>query len=479
MAEGDRLAVPLTPEEMEAASKAVARDETAERAVIGALLIHSVYGSGEGDNDVPYRLGPLLSASDFHFEEYAWYYEAALALAERGEEITPTTIVHELTPARVESIGGLDQVYERLVGTTAETFTAIGIEAHARVITAMAVYRRMLQAAGQLAQLATSADPASLDTTLSAAVALVQGLAEGRAALSAISIREVAVEIGSGKELDPDYRRGITAGYPALDAKVQGLVPGEIVTIGAHTTVGKTSFALGMARRQAERDIGVGYIPIEGNRKTLAHRIAASYAGVSLYYARAEGGWPEGAYDKYYNALGILAELPIHFPSRYISDVEDLVNWITVQKHQEGLSCFYVDHIDAMGSQREFRSRQAEIAHIMRTLEHTARREEVVIVVLSQVNRAVKRSKHPSMDQMREAGAKEELSQLVIMLHQDPDDGSFRVRVDKMTEGVVGPVVRSRSGDPAFELNRMSGAIDEVRSPGYTSEGVEPKPWAE
>ena len=77
--------------------------------------------------------------------------------------------------------------------------------------------------------MAGGADPAKLDETLSAAVALMQGLADGRAALAAIPIREVVRDIGSGEELDPDYRRGLTAGYPALDATVQGLVPGELI----------------------------------------------------------------------------------------------------------------------------------------------------------------------------------------------------------------------------------------------------------
>lgn len=119
----------------------------AEEAVIAALLL---------DDSASALVAAIVRPADFFREQNAWIYDACLALAERGEPITLPTVAHELDCAgRLDAAGG--EFY--LVEISGKYFTAVGVEAHARIVANCAIYRMLIGAAQQIAQLAYAAGP--------------------------------------------------------------------------------------------------------------------------------------------------------------------------------------------------------------------------------------------------------------------------------------------------------------------------------
>lgn len=136
--------------------------------MIAALLL---------DEDAFARVLPLLQPADFFREQHAWCFEACIALADRSEPITIVTLAHELDRAgRLDAAGG----EPALVEIAGRHFTATGVEAHARIVARDALYRRLIQAAGQIAQLAHKGGP-DAGRVLAAAAGLLLGIERGSA----------------------------------------------------------------------------------------------------------------------------------------------------------------------------------------------------------------------------------------------------------------------------------------------------------
>ena len=160
----------LRPDSSPPAGGLPPHDVAAEEAVIAALLL-------DATESYP-RVLPLLQPRDFFREQNGWCYDACLALADRGEAITIPTLAHELERAgRLDAMGGEPYLAE-LVG---RHFSAVGVEAHARIVARDALYRRLIQAAGQIAQTAYEGGP-DAGRVISAAEALLLGIRSTEAA---------------------------------------------------------------------------------------------------------------------------------------------------------------------------------------------------------------------------------------------------------------------------------------------------------
>ena len=97
---------------------------------------------------------PLVEAADFVDEGCAWCYEAAQSLADRGPRITMQTLAHELECAgRLDRLGGERGLAARLGAHLSDD------DAHAGIVARDALYRRMIDADGQLARIASEAGP--------------------------------------------------------------------------------------------------------------------------------------------------------------------------------------------------------------------------------------------------------------------------------------------------------------------------------
>lgn len=433
-------------------------DAIAEEAVIAALLL---------DDDAILRVvGEGLQPADFFREQNRWCFEAAIALSERGEPVTIPTLAHELDrSSHLDAIGGEPELVE-IVG---RHFTAQGVEAHAKIVARDATYRRMIQAAGQIAALAY-AGSANVEDALGEAENLLRGVSTANVNGGAHHISEV-VDAG-----DSEDRKLVTTGFTAVDRVVRGVGMGEVVTIGARTNHGKTAFAVGMAYRQAASGTPIAYLPIEGNAKMIAHRMAAITAKVSLGYGE-QMGWAPGEREYYDGAYRALGGLPVFMPLPKDTPrtVAGICAWITRAARHDGIKVAYIDHIDHLVMEpNKGQSTAGAYSDAMKRVAEVAGREQIGVVVLSQVNREVRRSDEivPEMWMMRESGAKEEDSQTILMLGVTPDDANtlypdrgqwMHVRVAKLKDYAgSGWITAPESMAPVLWLDERSGAVREV-----------------
>jgi len=117
-------------------------DIAAEEAVIAAMLL---------DEDAVFAVLPYLKPEDFFREQNRWTFESCVSIASMGDIPTIPTVGHDLDRrGLLDAIGG----YQYLAEIVGKYFTAVGVEAHARIVARDAFYRRLIQVAAQLAQMA-------------------------------------------------------------------------------------------------------------------------------------------------------------------------------------------------------------------------------------------------------------------------------------------------------------------------------------
>jgi replicative DNA helicase len=388
-------------------------DIEAEEAVIAALLV---------DSEAIFHISPILKPVDFFREKNAWVYEACLDLWNRDDAINQITVAHELArKERLEDVGG--QTY--LADTIRRLPTSVGVEFYARIVKRDATYRGLIHAATGILQMAYEA-PAEIESVFTRAEDLIQRLRGGENFRDFVHIAQLLqayleedVEAAEGRALD-----AIMTGYNDLDLLLGGLKRSDLVIIGARPSVGKSSFALGIARNAAvKQGANVAFFSLEMSSEQLAVRLLAAESGVDSTRLRF-GQQTELEERRIIRATGELSEGNIWFDDTPVLTAAELRAKARRLSGERGVDLVVVDYLQLMQGESTFSGREnrvQEISYISRTLKGLARELEIPIVALAQLSRAIE-SRHPRtpmLSDLRDSGSIEQDADIVMFLSRE------------------------------------------------------------
>src|SRR5829696_1149668 len=158
--------------------KSVPANIEAERAVLGALMI---------DPDAIVKVATFLRAQDFYRERHGWIYDAMAMLNEKHEPLDFVTLTDELERrGQLEEVGG--PAY--LTDLIASTPTALFVDHYARIVERTAVLRRLIGAAGKIAELAYD-ESQDVDDVVDRAEQIILGVSESRIHRDLMPIRHI------------------------------------------------------------------------------------------------------------------------------------------------------------------------------------------------------------------------------------------------------------------------------------------------
>jgi replicative DNA helicase len=227
-----------------------------------------------------------------------------------------------------------------------------------------------------------------------------------------------------------------------------GFQRSDLIIIAGRPSMGKTSFALGMARNIAEK-LPVAVFSLEMSKEQLVQRLLSSEAGIESNYLRT-GRISQNQWEPLSHALGTLSELPIYIDDTANQTVMQMRSQVRRLQAETGgkLGLVLIDYLQLMeGSGSE--NRVQELSRITRSLKGLARELSVPVIALSQLSRGVeaRTNKRPMMSDLRESGSIEQDSDLVIMLYRDeyyqpdtPDRGIAEIIITKHRNGPTGVV---------------------------------------
>lgn len=422
-----------------------------EEAVLGAILIekHAI-------NKVAF----LLSPASFSVPKNAKVYEAAEMLYKVGMPIDLLTVVEQLKKMRVlDALGGPAAVSE----IATKVASSANIEYHARILAEAMLRREAIKLGKVLAKdmLSPDTDPITRAETatkeLSAAVA---GLFRGNVANAQQISSEMLKDIDSRRSDDADTGDALT-GVQELDDMLGGLRAGEVYIVAGRPGMGKSAFALNIAKANAEKGITTLIFSLEMGKEQWFQRLATTY-GDNITGDLLRN--PEKMTEKQYDELITIIEqhlynIPILIDDTSSHTAHSLAAIARNAKLERGIGCIIVDYLQLMssGSSKQNSTREQDVSEISRSLKVLARDLNIPIVVLSQLNRGVeaRADRRPQLSDLRESGAIEQDADGVMLLFRQeyygieededmmPTKGICEVIVAKNRHGSVGSVKTS------------------------------------
>jgi replicative DNA helicase len=245
--------------------------------------------------------------------------------------------------------------------------------------------------------------------------------------------------------------RGVPTGFAALDDFLSGLQRSDLVILAARPSMGKTTFALDIARNAACKfGKSVGYFSLEMSAQQLVDRMLAAEAQVDSWKLRTGRLSSDHEFEAVQAAMARLAEASIHIDDQPGNNILKMRSSARRLKNEHGLDLLVVDYLQLMSptSAKASDSLVQQVTEISRSLKILARELDVPVLALSQLSRAVEqRGGKPRLSDLRDSGSIEQDADVVMFIHRDDkmnkDQESERpniaeILVEKHRNGPVG-----------------------------------------
>ena len=214
--------------------------------------------------------------------------------------------------------------------------------------------------------------------------------------------------------------QGLPTGFADLDALTNGLLPKQMIVVGARPSVGKTTFALDWARQAAIRaDAPVAFFSLEMGEEEITDRLLSAEARVPLHTIKS-GMVTDDQWDRMGRVLPSITESQLVIKTG-ISRLAQIRAACRRMKRSLGLRMVVVDYLQLVIADGRYDNKNAEVTEVSRALKLLAVELDVTVVALSQLNRKSedRQDRKPQMSDLRESGAVEQDADMVVLLYRE------------------------------------------------------------
>lgn len=212
--------------------------------------------------------------------------------------------------------------------------------------------------------------------------------------------------------------QGIPTGIKDLDETITGLNRSDLILLAARPGMGKTSFALNIARHVAVKEKRrVAFFSLEMTKEQLTARLLSSEAMVGGVKLRT-GKLADDEWIRLIEAGDILSKTEIYFDDTPGITVPEMKAKL---RRLKNVDLVVIDYLQLMSGSRRIDNRVQEISEITRNLKIMAKEINVPVVTLSQLSRASEqRTDHrPLLSDLRDSGSIEQDADIVLFLYRN------------------------------------------------------------
>ena len=416
-----------------------------EEAVLGAIMLEK----SAFDTVVE-----ILKPECFYADSHQRIYRAMQGLQQKNQPIDILTVVEELKMREELDLIGGPYYVTRL---TNAVISSANIEAHSRIILQKFIQRELIRISGEIIGDAYE-DSTDVFDLLDDAESKLFEITNNHLRKNFDSIDTVLVKTVNRIE-DMRHRNeditGVPSGFASLDHVTYGWQQTDLIILAARPSVGKTAFALNLARNAAlhpSKPTPVAFFSLEMSASQLVQRILSAESEIWLEKI-ARGKLEEHEMKQLY-ARGIqrLAQAPIFIDDTAALNIFELRAKCRRLKNKHNVGLILIDYLQLMSGTGDRNSnREQEISRISRDLKSLAKELQVPIIALSQLSREVEKRKEgnkiPQLSDLRESGAIEQDADMVMFLyrpeyyditaneHGESNKGETHVRIAKHRNG--------------------------------------------
>jgi replicative DNA helicase len=313
--------------------------------------------------------------------------------------------------------------------------------------------RNLINAADDIAEIGYS-DPDTVDEAMDQAE---KKIFQATQAPSAQKFRPIGSALTEAWErfehlsANPEEKRGVPSGFAAIDNLLSGFQKADLIILAARPSMGKTTFALDLARNAALlHGASVGIFSLEMSAQQLVDRMLAAESGVDSWKLRTGRLSNDQEYESLQQAMDKLNKAPIHIIDEAALNIVKMRSAARRLKNEHGLDMLIVDYLQLMSPTltKGSDSMVQQITEISRSLKILAKELDIPVIALSQLSRAVEqRGGKPRLSDLRDSGSIEQDADVVMFIHREDkmnkDVESDRpniaeIMVEKHRNGAVG-----------------------------------------
>ncbi len=385
----------------------------AEKALLGAIILKP---------DVMHDVSVTVFPESFFADKHRNIFSAITQIFSKGDPIDLVSVVTKLKDMGVlDRVGGAAYITELI-----EMVPAAGNAAYyAEQVQDKSTLRGLIHAADDIAEIGYS-DPETVDEALDQAE---KKIFQATQAPSSQKFRPIGSSLKEAWErfehlsANPEAKRGVPSGFTSLDNVLSGFQKSDLIILAARPSMGKTTFALDIARNAALiHGASVGIFSLEMSDQQLVDRMLAAESGVDSWKLRTGRLTNDSEYEALQTAMNKLHKAPIHIIDEAAMNIVKMRSAARRLKNEYGLDLLIVDYLQLMSPtlSKGSDSMVQQITEISRSLKILAKELEIPVIALSQLSRAVEqRGGKPRLSDLRDSGSIEQDADVVMFIHRE------------------------------------------------------------
>lgn len=426
-----------------------------ERLVLGALMI---------DKDAFSVVSEFLKPQTFYEPRNQKIYQAIQTLNVDEHPVDISTVIEELKrEGTLDDIGGPSYVLQ----LSHDVASSAHIEYHAHILAQKFLARQLISYAGNIE---TKAFDESIDVNelMQEAEGSLFELSQNNMKKDYVQVDPViikAIEMLQKAAQTAGGLTGVPTGYTKLDEKTSGWQNSDLVIIAGRPAMGKTSFALSLAKNIAvDYQIPIAFFSLEMSNVQLVNRLISNVCSISGS-KMLNGQLSDDEWERLDKDIRKLQGSPIYIDDTPGLSIFELRTKARRLVREKGVKIIMIDYLQLMNANgMRFGSRQEEVAKISQSLKGLAKELDIPILALSQLNRTVEgregvEGKRPQLSDLRESGAIEQDADMVMFVHRPEyyhifqDDkgrdlhGMAQIIIAKHRKGATGDVLLTFKGE--------------------------------
>ena len=420
-----------------------------EKGVLSAMLL---------DSEARDKVFETLDVTYFYEPSHCKIFETIKELYTQAVPIDVLTITERLERKKLLSeVGG--RVY--LMDLRYQVASPYHINYYIRLVLESALRRKLIEISGEIIERCYESSE-DANELLDAAEGSIFSIAENRLKTGFTPMHEIVDEayerILSMRDRK-EFLTGYSTGFSKLDEYTSGLQRSDLIIIAGRPSMGKTAFALNLARHTAiKNNLPVAIFSLEMSRSQLAMRMLAAESKIDSHRLRS-GKISSAEFSKIALHLNPVSKAPIYIDDSPNIGVLDLRAKTRRLKSKVPLSLVIIDYLQLMVGGKSSENRQQEISQFSRALKGLARELNVPVIALSQLSRMVERREkgghRPQLADLRESGAIEQDADVVMFVYRPEVYQILKFEDGNSTENVAEIIIGKQRNGPIGNIRLM------------------------
>ena len=385
-----------------------------EKAVLGALMI---------DRDAYGIVSEILTPESFYESRNQMVYTAIRDLAVEEKPVDVLTVTDWLAKnGTLEEVGGPGYVAE----LCSRVASSANVEYHVQIVAQKYLARQLVTYGSNIVSKAYN-ETTDVDDLMEEAGNSLTELSQHYKKKNYTQVNPVIAQTVNNIQAaaaNSDGITGVASGYHKLDDITSGWQASDLIIIAGRPAMGKTSFALSMAKNIAvDYRVHIGFFSLEMSNEQLMSRMISNVCEIEGSKILS-GQLRRDEWDRLDKRVNYLLDIPMYLDDTPGLNIFDLKAKARRMVREDGVKIIMVDYLGIVNSRGlRFSNRQEEVRKITEELKNLAKELNIPVVALCQLNRDVEKregleGKRPQLGDLRESGAIEQHADIVLFVHR-------------------------------------------------------------